>query len=624
MASCITSTFGSATSPQIRLTVTEKSSTSTVSTLEWKLEYVAHGYAASTSVNKDYTAVVNGKTVASGNYNINGRTGTSTIKSGTIDISKTTSKQTINFSCSMAFNLYWGSTYSGERSASGSISVAAKTSYTVAYNANGGSGAPGKQTKWAGTDITLSNTKPTLAGHVFQGWSSTKNGSVSYSAGSKYTANASITLYAVWKANTYTVTYNANGGNWAPGQQTKTYGKDLTLSNTKATRTNYTFVGWGVDKNSTTATYSAGGTYTKNASITLYAVWKVAYTKPRISNVSLRRCTKDGTYADDGTYVRVKFKWTTDKAINFVKILWRQSNSSSTAMTAVTVTPEDTTLKTATVDKVVGNGYIDIDYTYLFQISVEDASGQRTNEYLVSSMKFILDLKKGGTGVGIGKVAETDDYLEVGFNGDFKKNLTVRKHIIMYGGDTQFDIYVDSGGDIHYKTLGTATHIFNDAVKAASFETTNGGDIISVGKVSAVGHVYGDNGKRCAYARELPYGKVLWPGASWMAASSTATLSEKVSEQRHGIVLVFSEYKDSAVQEYGWHHFFVSKVWVADHDGVGSNFLLSANNFGAICNKYLYITDQKITGNDNNKAYGTNNGITYDNRRYMLRYVLGV
>ena len=77
----------------------------------------------------------------------------------------------------------------------------------------------------------------------------------------------------IWKINTYTISYNANGGSGAPASQTKTYGTNLTLSSVKPTRTNYNFLGWATSSSATTAQYAAGGTYTSNAAATLYAVW---------------------------------------------------------------------------------------------------------------------------------------------------------------------------------------------------------------------------------------------------------------------------------------------------------------------------------------------------------------
>ena len=146
--------------------------------------------------------------------------------------------------------------------------------YTISYNANGGSGAPSSQVKTENINLTLSSTVPTRSGYNFLGWSKNSSAtSATYSSGGTYTANESATLYAVWKTKTYTVSYNANGGSGAPSNQTKTHGQNLTLSSTKPTRSGYSFLGWSKNSSATSATYSSGGTYTANESATLYAVW---------------------------------------------------------------------------------------------------------------------------------------------------------------------------------------------------------------------------------------------------------------------------------------------------------------------------------------------------------------
>ena len=149
--------------------------------------------------------------------------------------------------------------------------------YTISYNANGGSNAPSSQTKVHGVTLTLSSSVPYRFNYEFVGWSTNSNSSVaSYYAGGSYTGNASVTLFAVWKYKpaTYTVSYDANGGTGAPGRQTKTYGVTLTLTTIQPTRRNYLFLGWSKDRNATSASYSAGGSYTDNADVTLYAVWR--------------------------------------------------------------------------------------------------------------------------------------------------------------------------------------------------------------------------------------------------------------------------------------------------------------------------------------------------------------
>ena len=82
-----------------------------------------------------------------------------------------------------------------------SMSYTKATTYTVSYDANGGSGAPSSQIKYSGVSLKLSSTIPTRANYTFKGWSTNPSGSVVYAAGGTYTANASATLYAVWESS---------------------------------------------------------------------------------------------------------------------------------------------------------------------------------------------------------------------------------------------------------------------------------------------------------------------------------------------------------------------------------------------------------------------------------------
>lgn len=147
--------------------------------------------------------------------------------------------------------------------------------YAVTYNANGGSGAPAAQTKTHDVALTLSSQTPERYGYVFKGWSSSSTAtSASYYAGSSYTSNASVTLYAVWEQEIYTISYNANGGSGAPARQTKTSGQSVAISRTVPTRTNHAFLGWATSSTATSPEYYGGETYYADASVTLYAVWQ--------------------------------------------------------------------------------------------------------------------------------------------------------------------------------------------------------------------------------------------------------------------------------------------------------------------------------------------------------------
>ena len=156
-----------------------------------------------------------------------------------------------------------------------------KPSYTITYNANGGTGAPSAQTKTENVNLTISSAVPVRSGYTFLGWSTSKTATTAqYKPGDIYNTNASATLYAVWKKNpnTYTITYNANGGTGAPSAQTKTENVNLIISPVEPFKNGYTFVGWNTNKSATSAQYHSGDIYIRNASMTLYAVWKKAET----------------------------------------------------------------------------------------------------------------------------------------------------------------------------------------------------------------------------------------------------------------------------------------------------------------------------------------------------------
>ena len=147
--------------------------------------------------------------------------------------------------------------------------------YTVSYNANGGSGAPAAQTKYYGTTLILSSTKPTRHGYAFLGWaySSSSTASVTYNPGDAYTTNAGAVLYAVWG---HSVSYNANGGTGAPATQYFQHGYSATLSSAKPTWSGYNFVGWSTSSARDTDSVWAPGTtlMSINQNYILYAVWQ--------------------------------------------------------------------------------------------------------------------------------------------------------------------------------------------------------------------------------------------------------------------------------------------------------------------------------------------------------------
>ena len=119
--------------------------------------------------------------------------------------------------------------------------------------------------------------------------------------------------------------------------------------------------------------------------------------------------------------------------------------------------------------------------------------------------------------------------------------------------------------------------------------------------------------------------KVLWTGGYYMTEGHKITLSEPVSSQPNGIVLVFSEYVDKAVKNATFVSHFVHKNTVSKHSGNGHCFSMCTSNLAFFATKYLYIADATITGHTNNDLVATGEcGIKQTNNRFVLRYVIGV
>lgn len=306
-------------------------------------------------------------------------------------------------------------------SGSGTVTVEALTHTVLKYNANGGSGAPGNQDKWYGTELHIPSTVPTKTGYTFDYWVAS-NDSSHWQPGANYTPDpgGTVTFTAHWTALTYTVSYNANGGSGAPSNQTKTYGVNLTLSSTKPTRSGYNFKGWATSATGNVQ-YASGATYSNNAAVTLYAVWELAYWKPKITNFMATRCTSNGTASESGTYLKYTCNWTTYNNVTKVRCEWKVHTSSTWTGSDITASG-----KSGNVSTVLGSGGISVESSYDARIYVTDSGGTTySSELTIGTVSFPIDVKAGGKGVAFGKVAETENLFDVGYDANFNKKVVI-------------------------------------------------------------------------------------------------------------------------------------------------------------------------------------------------------
>ncbi|MGN0466853.1 MAG: leucine-rich repeat protein [Lachnospiraceae bacterium] len=163
---------------------------------------------------------------------------------------------------------------------------AQSNTYTITYDANGGKNAPAAQTKKKNIALTLSKTKPTKTGYTFLGWATSKTSTkVTYAAGASFKENKNITLYAVWKANTYKIIFDKNGGTGSMSTMSCSYNKSYTLKANAFKKTGYTFKGWNTKADGTSKYTYNNKTTIKNLSsingktIRFYAQWQpIKYT----------------------------------------------------------------------------------------------------------------------------------------------------------------------------------------------------------------------------------------------------------------------------------------------------------------------------------------------------------
>lgn len=570
---------------------TSQSIENNTTTISWKLQLIAtsSGRIGSTA-SKDWSVTVNGKKYSGTNtVGISANT-TKTLASGTTTISHNADgTKTFSYSFSQEFAITFSDSYIGTKSGSGSgtldtiprkstLSVGngtlnteqtltvtrLSTSFTHTIVATCGSASSTICTKSSSTSIKFTpplswasqNTSGTSVSVTYT--ITTYNGSSSLGSNS-YTKTCSIPSSvkpSVSLSVTDSMGYADTYGGYVQGKSkfkvvvtpTTSYGSAIASYSTTANGSTYTAASFttgvlassGTLKIESTVKDKRGRTGTASKSLTV-----LAYSEPKITKLTVSRCDENGTTNDKGAFVKVTFSGSVT-ALN-------DKNTANYTLKYKKTTDSNYTTVNLTDYK---NQYSVSNQTYIFaadtgasydvQFAIADGLKTITKKTSVSTAFTLMHFSKGGTGMGIGKVAEEENLLDIGIPVRFRKGIVQN---------------------------------------------------------------------------------VLWSGGYFMTEGHTITLSQKVSEQPTGITLIFSSYNndEGKVNNHHFHSFFVPKTQIANHSGLGHNFFLVSNNvFGKIGTKYLYISDDKIVGNADNDKTGTANGITYDNKYFVLRYVIGV
>lgn len=655
--------------------VTSQSIANNTTTISWKMQLVSGSSGRiDSSTSKNWSVTVNGTKYSGTNTVGIAANTTKTLASGTTTIAHNSNgTKTFSYSFSQEFAITFSGTNIGTKSGSGSgtlNTIARKSSlsasngtlgtaqtltvtrqssdftHTITYKCGNASGTIATKSSstsisftppltlasqnTTGTSVSIIFTITTYSGDTNVG-SNTKTISCAIPSSVKPTVSLSVSDplgYAskyggyIQGMSKFKVAVTASGSYSSTIKSYKTTADGKTY--TAASFTTDAISGSGSLTISVTVTDSRGRTATASTTATV-----LTYSAPKITALSVFRSDANGNSNSSGAYLAVKFSSsiTSLNSKNTAQYVLKYKKSSASSYTSQTLT-------NYTGQHAVSNGLFvfvaDTASSYNITLTATDAFGSVGKTATGASIKKLWSVLAGGLGMALGKIAELSGVFDIAFKTRHTGGLL---HPFLEANTDLNDIVVpntyisQASGISGYSNCPVTSGTFSLFVEEAG----NEGQIRQ--KVTTCSKTISRTYERYYYQSSWGSwictsdmgGKVLWSGSTWMKASQTASLSEAISKQPHGIVLVFSAYADGTAKDINFHSFFVHKNLVTNQSGKGHSFTLASSKFTNMATKYLYISDAEIKGNDDNELTGTlPSGITYSNNAFVLRYVIGV
>ena len=427
--------------------------------INWNLRLISTGHGANivSSVAKSCTIKFNGTTVFNGTVNIGLSAGqTKTLRSGSnFRINHNSDgKKTFSYSFSQQINITYSGAYIGTKSASGSGTLDTIPRASSISSISGNTiGSP--------VTVNIDRKASSFTHRVYYSFGNTKNYLLESGVGTSLTFTPAMSDCASVPnaaSGTATIRVDTYSGSTKIGTASKNFtlnvpasvkptigsftaeridgtvpsdwgiyvkGKSkakLTISGAAAggygaTLKSYSITGGGYT--GSTAEYTTGflntaGTITFTGKVTdsrgrtaskTVSVTVEDYAPPVIRSASAARCDASGSLQDDGAYVLVTH------SLTYSSLGGKNSLSRSYRFRRVGETSWQNTQYTETdAGDIVGAGNISPDYSYEIELKAEDKLENASRILPVSTAKVIMDWKKGGAGMAIGKVAEKDGF----------------------------------------------------------------------------------------------------------------------------------------------------------------------------------------------------------------------
>jgi len=339
----------------------------------------------------------------------------------TVTINRNHGSQSIKFKAvNTGGSLYTATTETGWDT------ISARTSYTVSYNANGGTNAPANQTKWYNETLKLSSTEPTRTEVTKDGytvtfksngpgyadtsitqknkttyqlatpaWSTNNQGTgTTYILGADYTGNAALTLYARWSPS------DENGKIELP---------------TNLIWDRHTFLGWATTTDAVTP--NVNSPYEPTSNITLYATWKENYIPAVLTNLkAIRTATTTSTeLADEGENAYVTVNWTNGKLTENdiyapirLEYTYKKTNGSTNTGSIELNNNKDVTSTSFWIPNLDKDNSWDITTTI---IDRNDETLKSSKNTLLSPAFYTMDFLRYGRGISLGGPASLKNTL---------------------------------------------------------------------------------------------------------------------------------------------------------------------------------------------------------------------
>lgn len=196
-----------------------------------------------------------------------------------------------------------------------------------------------------------------------------------------------------------------------------------------STISSYSITGGGYTSTAsslTTGFLNTSGTVTFTATVTdsrgrvsaaaTVSISVVAYSPPSFASYLSQRCLSTGTVDDDGTYIRglVSYSYASCSSKNTITRATYYKKASDTAWTNASTAFSSGTAFT------FGGGKISTETSYDIKYTLTDAFTTIAIQDIVSTAAVVMDFKRGGKGVAVGKVSEVDNAFEVAEDWDVR------------------------------------------------------------------------------------------------------------------------------------------------------------------------------------------------------------